>query len=470
MTTTFSLTDQPEFQALLPWAKAVAKSISATELMISHFLIAALKLAGEAGLHLPPKLLTELRQALASTASGLVLNSPCTDKFPLSSQLRESIALDGQLPFQDWVERIAKRFLADRAKDQLNEGTDSSLAPTSPVTVQDEPQSDPSSAPGMAELTPWLQSAMSALGEDALTARSLGLGLIHALQSGALDKHHDLRHFLHGHADELRFWLQHSNQLHGLSNKATSVDTSVMASKALQESANKHEKSFKAPTVLWQWLHAAVQEANDYACRLQVAYHEAGHAVAIHLLIPEGVYETITIEPKGSSGGRVSHGRNESFERVYMNSLEQVMEMAVVALAGRAAEVHRFGKMRADSGALSDMATATEGCWRAITTFGLDPVFGLIVPAPILAQPESGSPFIAMAPSGWLHDLAQQRLHVWIHWAQREAQRLVEENWTLVEALAEELMHRKTINNVEARQLLAPLTSEKDYQLSPIPN
>jgi hypothetical protein len=325
-------------------------------------------------------------------------------------------------------------------------------------------------------LGPWLRAAMRATSSAELTLQATALGVIGALEAGALDVRPGLRHFIQGHADEMAFWLQHTDQevLARLEADAAEphVDFDLHQEMLEEVRAMRREPNrapdYLSPTKSWAWVHAATSAANRYSRRLQVACHEAGHAVAIHHLNPEAIFDKVTIESQPGAAGHVSRGFNEAYGEVYLNSLESSMEHAVAAMAGRAAEERRFGKMRSDSGAVGDMAQATKACWNAITAYGLDPVFGMVC-LPAVAPNESSSVASPIASTGWLHELAQQRLHVWMKWAQSEAEALVAHHWQEIEALTEELMRQQTLSNADARRVIAAAARVPGYVLKAVP-
>jgi cell division protease FtsH len=226
-----------------------------------------------------------------------------------------------------------------------------------------------------------------------------------------------------------------------------------------------------APSLTWRWVHATVQAAIEENRQRQIAYHEAGHAVALHVLAPETVFTKISIQAEGDAGGHVAPDRNTAYEKVYLYSLEHAMETVVVALAGRAAEVYKFDACRGDSGAVSDIAQSTSLAWLAITAFGLDPEFGLVSLAKAQGLPASDGVVVPMAASGWLQDLAQKRLHAWMHWGMQEAKALISACWPLVDDLAQLLMKHKTLNNAQAREVLGRWRAgAPPYTLRPVPS
>lgn len=84
------------------------------------------------------------------------------------------------------------------------------------------------------------------------------------------------------------------------------------------------------------------------------AYHEAGHAVVSRILNPETLIEQISIASRGNMAGFVAFNRDpDHYKRI---TAREVLEEIAVLLAGRCAEVQKFGKDSICAGASSDLA------------------------------------------------------------------------------------------------------------------
>lgn len=338
-----TLTATPEFLALLPWAKSMAQASGAAELDIDHFRQAAVFCHMSGVVPLPEALYNALKQQMASFPAFKAQPEPVLHKMPLSSALKSNLGSNQGMGCFEWLNTLA---LSGEGEVDTDDGN-------GPHSSQSEPDtSDPEAAspapvdaagfsgdlgPGWDELKPWVHGAMRAHSVDELTVSALALGLLMALDADALDQHHGLAHWGRGHADELVFWLEQSNQYHK-ALEPVFTDNLVAPSADLLSALTRLDGETFAPTPLWRCLQSAVSEANRYSRLLQVAYHEAGHAVAVHLLVPESTMVRATIVPEGNAGGYVLRTFNEEFESVYRDSLEFLREQIVVSLAGRAAE------------------------------------------------------------------------------------------------------------------------------------
>ncbi len=123
---------------------------------------------------------------------------------------------------------------------------------------------------------------------------------------------------------------------------------------------------------------------NDEEYRLSVARHEAGHAYVGFLTGREPKF--ITIVSRGNFGGYVSYGDGED---VYNLSKEDLRNYICQCLAGRAAEVVYYGEHGINTGASSDLETATNYAIRMICRFGMGSL-GLVAlnPEKVLDSPK----------------------------------------------------------------------------------
>ena len=135
------------------------------------------------------------------------------------------------------------------------------------------------------------------------------------------------------------------------------------------------EKAEDAEDKLYRLVTAATEVALIAETRERAAYHEAGHAVAFVMLLPEVRITKISVEPTEEAAGSISidqiyrkHHRSGTRDGRYQH--------AVCLLAGRAAEAEVFGCSGINDGANADIETATHMLWEAIANHGLSPEFG----------------------------------------------------------------------------------------------
>ena len=181
------------------------------------------------------------------------------------------------------------------------------------------------------------------------------------------------------------------------------------------------------------------------------AYHEAGHAVVSMVLNPDVRIEQVTIVPRGNALGFTAYS-SESMESRHFNRNE-VMNLMCVALAGRVAEAKQFPvKGNAggeDAGAASDLAQATSLAWRAVTQWGLDEEFGWACM----------TPFESIMPASW-QTQAVTRVNKWLAECRVVTDKTVNENWSLIEKLARDLLICEVVDGVQLRQTIQKNSTE----------
>ncbi|MDR3085029.1 MAG: AAA family ATPase [Christensenellaceae bacterium] len=107
----------------------------------------------------------------------------------------------------------------------------------------------------------------------------------------------------------------------------------------------------------------------------QVAAHEAGHALASRLLLPEEKIIRVSVLPSvRGAGGYVARQPSEG-----LPTRRSVLGSIGVALAGRAAEELFFGKEGISAGAANDLRRVAQIVRKLVGEYALEPGFGLLV-------------------------------------------------------------------------------------------
>jgi cell division protease FtsH len=104
-----------------------------------------------------------------------------------------------------------------------------------------------------------------------------------------------------------------------------------------------------------------------------VAYHEAGHAVAAHMLKECDPVHVVTIIPRGQAGGYTQTLPDDDSRFITKAKLQDRIAMA---LGGYVAEKLVFGDVT--TGSTSDLKSATQNARRMITEFGMSDDIGPI--------------------------------------------------------------------------------------------
>ena len=176
-----------------------------------------------------------------------------------------------------------------------------------------------------------------------------------------------------------------------------------------------------------------------------IAVHEAGHALAGHLLMPENRLNRVSILPAGR--GAAGYNLTIPPERV-MPDQRVLRNQIRVLLAGRAAEAAVFGEERLTSGASSDIARATELAGSMVTELGM-----------------AGEPAVSLQAlnrvCGGAGD-APERCRRLLDGLWEETVQLMEAHMDALRALSRALMEREAMSGEEVRRVLnGALSSER---------
>lgn len=167
-----------------------------------------------------------------------------------------------------------------------------------------------------------------------------------------------------------------------------------------------------------------------------MAYHEAGHAVVMHVLQPDTTIEQVNICPRENMLSFVSY--RDDGEEGNMTR-QDLLDKVAIALAGRMAQIKKFGVSGCDTGAGSDLAFATRLCHAAIAYYGMDSQVGAL-----------NIRNVEDSLQGHLTSLIGERVHVWMKGVEERTRTLVEENWRLIESLARRLIREEIIDGRHA--------------------
>lgn len=100
----------------------------------------------------------------------------------------------------------------------------------------------------------------------------------------------------------------------------------------------------------------------------ETAYHEAGHAIISHILMPHVKIEQITVEPRGKAFGFVAFDREEDVKNL---SFDDIKNQICVSFAGRTAEIYFQKNEGIDTGAINDLKVATNLAYNAVKNYGM---------------------------------------------------------------------------------------------------
>ncbi|MDR9391464.1 MAG: ATP-dependent zinc metalloprotease FtsH, partial [Trueperaceae bacterium] len=152
--------------------------------------------------------------------------------------------------------------------------------------------------------------------------------------------------------------------------------------------------------------------------RRMTAYHEAGHALAAHLLPHADPVHKITIVPRGRAMGYVMQVPEEDRASA---SRDELLDRIAVALAGRVTEALVIGDVT--TGAQNDFQQATDLARRMVTRWGMSDALG-----PIALSADEGT-WAAASDAGRGYSDATARE------VDAEVKRIVEAQYERIEAL-----------------------------------
>lgn len=136
--------------------------------------------------------------------------------------------------------------------------------------------------------------------------------------------------------------------------------------------ANQLEKPLSIIELKWArdnlllGMHSSVYRREDLL--RQVAVHEAGHAVAAHLFMPEVPIDMVSIQARGNAGGYTVLGLDA--DDLSLATKQRVDAQIKMLIAGRVAEDISFGDQAISTGASDDFEKATSLCFNYLYRYG----------------------------------------------------------------------------------------------------
>jgi len=167
------------------------------------------------------------------------------------------------------------------------------------------------------------------------------------------------------------------------------------------------------------------------------AYHEAGHALATKLLLPENYISKVTIIPsvKGAGGFNFSIPKDTMYQ-----TQRQILANIKILYAGRAAEELIFGPGEITTGASNDIQKASLLIADYTDKFGMDPDMGLF-----------STRIFNDSADGELIDKCRATANV----LYAETKDLLGNNTAFLEKIAGELLQKESLTGDDIDKLLA---------------
>lgn len=193
-----------------------------------------------------------------------------------------------------------------------------------------------------------------------------------------------------------------------------------------------------------------------------VAYHEAGHAVAMHFLPHHDPVHKVTIVPRGMAGGYTMPLPDEE---TLLQTHAKFRDQLVGLLGGRVAEELRFGDVT--TGASNDLERVSGLARAMVTQWGMSKKLG-----PIRYGERDDVVFLGRQISEHrnysdkIAQLIDEEVHELVEEAHQRCHTILGEHWDKMELLVNRLMEIETINAPEFEALMRGETSE-NYSDSP---
>ncbi len=178
------------------------------------------------------------------------------------------------------------------------------------------------------------------------------------------------------------------------------------------------------------------------------AYHEAGHAIVGRLVPDHDPVYKVSIIPRGRALGVTMFLPEEDR---YSQSKEALMSQICSLFGGRIAEEMTLGKAGVTTGASNDIQRATQIARNMVTKWGLSEKLG-----PLQYDDEDGEVFLGknygsgggkMNVSGETARLIDEEVRSFIDECYTTAERLLEENRSKLDMMADALMQYETIDS-----------------------
>jgi len=173
------------------------------------------------------------------------------------------------------------------------------------------------------------------------------------------------------------------------------------------------------------------------------AVHEAGHAVATHVLMPTKRLDYLSIQPRSSGLGFVSYREESDNARGQLSMrVSELKNQLAVFLAGREAERLMLGESEMSTGATEDLRRATGLALYAIEQCGLDQEIGSVY-----LTPES-------SVAEYYRDAVAKRLDSWLSEAEKRCADLLREHEGVLMRVSDALFEQEAFGGDTFYQLI----------------
>ena len=186
-----------------------------------------------------------------------------------------------------------------------------------------------------------------------------------------------------------------------------------------------------------------------------VAYHEAGHALVGALMPDYDPVQKISIIPRGNAGGLTFFTPSEERMESGLYSRTYLQNQMAVALGGRVAEEIVYGEDEVTTGASNDLQQVASTARQMITRFGMSDKLG-----PVALGRSQGGIFLGRdiaAERDFSEDTAatiDEEVSDLVAIAYKRATKVLVDNRSVLDELAEMLVDQETVDAEEFQELL----------------
>ena len=186
-----------------------------------------------------------------------------------------------------------------------------------------------------------------------------------------------------------------------------------------------------------------------------VAYHEAGHALVGALMPDYDAVQKISIIPRGNAGGLTFFTPSEERMESGLYSRTYLQNQMAVALGGRVAEEIVYGEDEVTTGASNDLQQVASVARQMVTRFGMSDKLG-----PVALGRAQGGMFLGRdiaAERDFSEDTAatiDSEVSELVDVAYQRATKVLNDNRSVLDELAEMLVESETVDSQELQDLL----------------
>jgi len=186
----------------------------------------------------------------------------------------------------------------------------------------------------------------------------------------------------------------------------------------------------------------------SYEERRRLAYHEAGHAYAMVKLLRKQRLTKVTIIRHGNALGFAAW---KPEEEVYTQSKEELLQRLQISLASRAAEESFLGIQM--SGVTGDLASATGIATYMVGAYGMDSSF---------------YSYLAFGPEAMRGGDMKKQVEAILAEEFRKVKHLIDQNRDAVIAIAEALILRNELTDIDVNDILARVEATHPFVNEPL--